>query len=710
MSMVVAALAGTLLVAYLLWTVRQEAIQTAQTAALNYARTLEVRLDATLRRTDAVLSAIAATVPSDALAPGGEDRHGQAISADLAAMLRHFGELLALRVIDAAGDQRYVALGEGSPPLPAQSVNYADRDYFQHHRRQPDDAIRFSEVITGRLSGRMTLVVTRAIRTPAGEFAGAVLAPLDLDVFQAQFRKLDIGRNGAVFLRRADDQGRLVLRWPQIDAEVNRQMPADQVIWRAVASGQRESLNEYVAFTDGVHRLSGTVRVQGYPFFLTVALSQDDVLAGWNRLAAATALIWIALLAAFAVLLRRLQLVDRARLSLERQLLESRRIESLGTLAGGIAHDFNNILAAIIGNVALARRGLAPDDPAQDSLEQVRKASARGRELVQQILAIGRQQPQALVGQALQPLVEEAAALLRPTLPPGLQITLRMGDAAVHARVDATQLEQVLLNLCANACHAMRGRSGRIEVGLQALPASGRAPRSGIEAPAGAWAHLWVSDEGAGMDAATRARIFEPFFTTKPAGEGTGLGLPVVQGVVAGHGGEIRIDSAPGRGTTVHMYLPLCAPEEAIETPTPGSAAAPAAPLMDGAGRRVLYVDDDEVVALMVERLLQQAGYRATVLNHGAEALARVASDPQGWDAVVTDYNMPGMSGLDVVRGLASLRPDLPVIISSGYITEELTQAADAAGVRGLLQKQNTLEELTPLLAAVLAAPPARPT
>ncbi|MDP2008192.1 MAG: ATP-binding protein [Rubrivivax sp.] len=705
-SLAVAALAATLLIAYLLWTARQDAISTAQVTALNYARTMEVRLDATFRRADALLQALATSTPIAALEPGAEAQHAAPLTAELAGMLREFEELLALRIIDARGEQRYVALGRSTPGSSTQIVNYADRSFFVRYQHERSADLLFSEVVMGRVSQRPTMVISRPIRDRDGRLAGAVLAPLDLGYFQQQFRKLDIGANGAVFLRRADAQGRLVLRWPHIDAEVNNPMPATQVIWRAVDAGAQEALNEYVAFTDGVPRLSGTVVVKGYPFFLTVALSQADVLASWRRVAGVTSLAWAGLLLGMSLLVWRLRRSDRERLSLERQLQEARRIESLGTLAGGIAHDFNNILAAIIGNLALARQDLGPGHAALASLEQVRKASERGRELVQQILAIGRRQPQALVGQPLQPLVEEAVALLRPTLPAGVQMTTALAAEPVHARVDATQFQQVLMNLCTNANHAMRGRSGDIEIGVEVLPPDARASRPGPSLPEGDCAHLWVRDAGSGMDAATRARIFEPFFTTKASGEGTGLGLPVVQGIVAAHGGQIRIDSEPGRGTTAHLYLPLAAAAAGATAATRALPAAAAA-VPAGAGQRVLYVDDDEVVAVMVERLLQRAGYHATVAHDGAEALALVGVDPQAFDLVVTDFNMPGMSGLDLVRALATLRPDLPMLISSGYLTDELTKAADAAGVRGVLQKQNTLEELAPMVHAVLAGTPA---
>jgi signal transduction histidine kinase len=693
--LVAAGLGATLLIAYLLWSAREDALRTAQVTALNYARTLEVRLDATFRRTDSTLHGLAQVTPVEAMAEQGEQRFAERLNGELDSMLRAFDEMIALRLVDVHGDQRYVSSAATTP-----KANYADRSFFATYRADPRADLLFSEVVTGRVSQRPTMVITRPLRDPQGRFYGAVLAPLDLSFFQQQFAGLDIGRNGSVFLRRIDASGRLVLRWPQIDAEVNQPMPPRHPIWLALQAGKQESLNEYVAFTDGVRRISGTVVVKGYPFFLTVALSADDVLASWRRLALLTGLSWAALLALMLALMWRLRRSDRARSSLEAQLRESQRIESIGTLAGGIAHDFNNILAGILGNVALAREDVGAGHPAQKSLEQIRKASTRARDLVQQILAFGRRQPHALVNQPLQPLVAEAMALLRSTLPASVALDCRLANEPLYARADATQIQQVLMNLCTNAWHALQGRPGRVLVALEAIEVDAQTTtRAGTELVAGRYAHLWVQDTGCGMDAATRARIFEPFFTTKPMGQGTGLGLSVVHGIVAAHHGAIRVDSAPGEGTTVHLYLPATDPEP-MPKPPPGTEPG----VLQGAGQHVLYIDDDDVIVLMVERLLTQAGYRATVFRDGREAVAAVLAEPPAFDLVVTDFNMPGFTGMDVARAVAVIRPDLPVVISSGYISEELQMQAAAAGVRSVIQKQNTLEELARVVRGILAA------
>jgi signal transduction histidine kinase/CheY-like chemotaxis protein len=389
---------------------------------------------------------------------------------------------------------------------------------------------------------------------------------------------------------------------------------------------------------------------------------------------------------------------ESERRALEGQLREAQKIESIGTLAGGIAHDFNNILAAILGNAALARAELATGHPALAGLEQITTAGVRARSLVQQILTFSRRQPQALAVQPLQPVLQETLTLLRATLPAAVRLDTVLAAEPLLVEADATQLQQVLMNLCTNAWHALPEDRGRIELGLQ--PGAAAPGRTVGELPPGPCAHLWVRDDGVGMDEATRARIFDPFFTTKPVGRGTGLGLSVVHGIVRGHRGSIAVESAPGQGTTVHVYLPLAA------APAAGVAeagAATAAAEGGGRGESVLYVDDDEVMALMVERLLQREGWRVTVCSGAPQALALVLAQPAAFDVVVSDYNMPEMSGTAFAARLAQHVPGLPVIISSGYLSEALRRDAASVGVRALLQKEHTLERLSGLVRQVLA-------
>ncbi|NWG73276.1 MAG: PAS domain S-box protein, partial [Rubrivivax sp.] len=379
---------------------------------------------------------------------------------------------------------------------------------------------------------------------------------------------------------------------------------------------------------------------------------------------------------------------ERDRAALERQLREAQKMEAIGTLAGGIAHDFNNILAAILGNAALAREDAGADHPVQESLGQIHRAALRARELVQQILAFSRRQPPQMRCQPLRPVVEETLALLRATLPAGVRLVPRLADETIEVDADATQLQQVLINLCTNAWHALPPGGGSIEVGLDAAVADA-AIAGGSEWPSGRCAHLWVRDNGCGMDAATRERIFEPFFTTKPLGQGTGLGLAVVHGIVQAHRGAVVVDSAPGHGSTFHLYFPL--PER-----DPAAAASPASPPapVRGHGEHVVYVDDDAVMVALVERLLQRAGYRTTVFPGALPALDFLRTRGADVALVITDQNMPDLAGLELCRELAALRPGLPVVLSSGFVSPALRAQAEALGVRALLHKEHTHEEL----------------
>ncbi len=395
------------------------------------------------------------------------------------------------------------------------------------------------------------------------------------------------------------------------------------------------------------------------------------------------------------------RVAEERRATLEAQLRDSQKMEAIGTLAGGIAHDFNNILAAILGNVAAARQDAAIGLAGDASLAQIERAAVRARSLVQQILTFSRMQAQELTTQALQPVIEETLAMLRAAMPAQVELAVKMPAEPVWVRADATQIQQIVMNLCTNAWHALRAGRGRIEVGLDILPSVEIVHADGAPAGAsGSLAHLWVADNGSGMDEATRARVFEPFFTTKQVGQGTGLGLAVVHGIVSVHGGTITVDSAAGQGSRFDLRFPL-QPAPVAAPPLP----APELPAPQGSGEHVLCVDDDPAMVLMMEGLLRRAGYRVTVFEQPLAALAAARADPAAFDIVVTDYNMPDMNGMELAQTLAGIAPCLPVIITSGFISDEMRQQAAELHVGALLQKEYTLERLAGLVHALLQQP-----
>lgn len=428
--------------------------------------------------------------------------------------------------------------------------------------------------------------------------------------------------------------------------------------------------------------------------------------------------------------LRRVQQQQRA---LEQQLAQSQKMEALGTLAGGVAHDFNNILAAILGNADLARQDLAAASPARQSLHEISSAARRGRELVRQILAFSRQQPLARMPVCPATIVEETCSLLRTAVTPNVQLVRTVAPGSPAILADPTRLGQVLLNLGTNAVHALQGRGGQVAFHVDSLgPDDPALPpelaetcqRSGLGA-----VRIAVRDNGCGMDEATRARIFEPFFTTKGVGQGTGLGLPMVLGIVEAHGGAITVDSQPGEGTTFTLHFPATAEQPPHPDPDDGQATSDdgtmtamtsgetrspetfsvESPAMSdvpsAAPAHILYLDDDDTLVFLVRRLLERRGYKVTAVCDQQEAINAVRAEPQGFQLLMTDYNMPGMSGIDVAREVLAINPKLPVAVASGYISDELQAEAAAAGVAEVVFKTDAVEAFCEVVARLVSPP-----
>ena len=390
---------------------------------------------------------------------------------------------------------------------------------------------------------------------------------------------------------------------------------------------------------------------------------------------------------------------------LEAQLRESQKMQAVGTMAGGIAHDFNNILGAILGNVALAQADCTPGSPVLVSLREIDKAGRRARDLVRQILTFSRNEPPQRSAVSLAEVVHDTERLLRVTLPPAIELHMQLQAGLPPVLADATQVEQALLNLCTNAVHAIGTERGSIHVEAATVQPDQRlSERLGL-APVD-YVALSVRDSGPGMDAATLERIFEPFFTTKPVGQGTGLGLAVVHGVMRTHEGGVDVHSAPGQGSRFTLYFPVAAASAAAEPPVPMpvvAATSPAAapdtpepPECEPPPRKphVMYVDDDEALVFLVQRLLRRRGYEVSGFTDPHEARAALNVAPDCYDLLVTDYNMPGFCGVDLVREARLIRPDLPVALASGYVTAEIEQAALAEGAQALIHKPNDVEEL----------------
>jgi len=382
------------------------------------------------------------------------------------------------------------------------------------------------------------------------------------------------------------------------------------------------------------------------------------------------------------------------RSELEAQLRESHKMQAVGTMAGGIAHDFNNIVGAILGNVELAR-GDCGDNPALlESLLEIEKAGRRARDLVRQILTFSRNEPPQRCAVQAAEVIRDTERLLRVTLPPAIALHSHIAPQLPALLADVTQVEQALFNLTTNAVHAIGDARGMVQVTATLTLADQRlSDRLGL--PLANYVALSVQDNGPGIDAATLQRIFEPFFTTKPVGQGTGLGLAVVHGVMRTHGGAVDVTSTPGEGSRFTLYFPVASGSAPVAcVPAPRRAALAVAPADDAPRRHVMYVDDDQALVFLVQRLLRRRGYDVSGFTDPREAMAALEAAPEQYDLLVTDYNMPGFCGVDLVRAAAVIRPALPVALASGYVTAEIEAEALAAGARALIHKPNDVEEL----------------
>jgi PAS domain S-box-containing protein len=461
------------------------------------------------------------------------------------------------------------------------------------------------------------------------------------------------------------------------------------------ASIERDAVRKYVAPQDleALHRAAERAQQDRKPFALEYRITRADDgserwVSGTGRYLFDEAGRPVRILGIVSDITERKRLEQRVR--------QSQKLDALGTLAGGIAHDFNNILSILRGNLLLIEADLPADHPIAPAIAEMSRACARARDLVRQILTFGRQQEQDRKLVSLADVVPEALRLLRSTIPATIEIRSRIIAGLPTVLADANQIHQVVMNLGINAAQAVGHTAGVINVDLDDTHVDGSIAAHSPDLHEGHYVRLRIGDSGSGMTREVLERIFEPFFTTKPLGSGTGLGLAVVRGIVKSHDGAITVYSEPGKGTQFHLYFPV------VE----GTASRPALlvpPPTKGNGQHILYLDDEDALVLLARRLLERLGYQVSGFSSAGEALAAFEAAPDQFDLVLSDLSMPGITGIDVARRVLEIRPEMPVLLASGYVRAEDVELARTIGVREVIWKPTTINEMGELLGRVLA-------
>jgi signal transduction histidine kinase/ActR/RegA family two-component response regulator len=636
-------------------------------------------VDFSLRNAIETLQTLLATPPVDA----------RAYDELLRRQIDGVKQVAEIAIVDADGRVLYTSRRGPPGELPPEAAAL-----IETVAAEPEPGLRFGKPLRGA-DGEWTALMMRRIAGRDGRFEGAAVALLNLKYFEDFYKAVELSENGSILLHLRD--GTVLARYPHNDGVVGQSYAELPPFKDILAHGQAGTV-VMVSPIDGTRRVLAIRALKAFPLAVNISVAQRMVLSDWRRqtwifslVAAAAAVVIVGLLLLLAQRSRQVEALlgeyrgardaaERARQRLVEQMSEreraeaalrqAQRIEGLGQLTGGVAHDFNNLLTVLIGNIELVQATAGLDPAIAERLAAMRRAAERGAMLTGHLLAFARRQPLSPQPVDLDAVVAGMQDLLQSALGPKVQLATRLAPDLRPAMVDPTQIELVILNLVINARDAMP-EGGIVTIEAENQRRSG--PAGPEEPAAGDYVAVRVRDVGTGMTAEVQARAFEPFFTTKGPAGGSGLGLSQVFGTAHQSGGWVEIDSAPGRGTTVSVYLP-CATAPALR-PAPRSADGGGAP--EASRAAVLVVDDDDAVRATVADILSGLGYRVRQAADGETALALLDREA-AIELLLTDVVMTPMSGPELARRARETRPLLPILFITGY--------ADPTGIAGELR------------------------
>lgn len=596
------------------------------------------------------------------------------IQDELSARVSGLPQVSLLTMVNAEGRQIFRSKETGEP-----FADVSDRPYFLQQRASPYQGLYVNEPIITRSERVAGLVLSRRLNATNGDFMGVIVAVVQLDTFNEMYSSLQLNEGSSLLLTMKD--GTLVARVPMVPG------PQMHLKFPEIPGYVGGKLVERtVSPVDGRTKLIVALPVGNHPLILAMTRDERLSMAPWHdamvRSVVRTSLLSFMIILTILRLLHQLKKVResmKARVELERRLQQNQRMESLGLLAGGIAHDFNNILGAILGFGEMARQKTQPGTDLHRYLDRVLQAGDRARLLVRHILDFSRSGVAECAPVHIQSVVEEALAMVTPTVPEGvvLKSELTAGNTAILG--DATQLYQTVTNLCTNALQAL-GDTGTVTVRLYTQEVKEARMLAHGSLVQGSYVCLEVKDTGSGMTPEVVHNMFNPFFTTKKGNTGTGLGLSVVHGVVADHDGAVDVVSAPGKGTTMTLWLPSNGDFQ-------GDREKLRSVPVQGHGQTIMVVDDEEALVELAEERLAYLGYEPVGFHTAEAALAAFNADPQRFDALLSDEMLPGMAGTELAEHIRAVRPGFPVFIMSGKVTPDLEERVQAVGADMLLRK-----------------------